>query len=256
MTPREIINHRAKLRQKLIAESHLKFGRTQPPPGQFPTEPWSVPTGEWAGQPCFILGGGPSLRGFDASVLRGKGRVIAVNDAGLYMAPWADMLYFSDTQWLGWNATKLHMYEGPLVVTRHMQNSRGHPHRPKFSSREGIKSLKLAHNRTFSTEPDAVGGWCSGGTSINVAALYGASPIVLLGFDMHDQPLARWREGNWHSHHLIPTAPGRRAQRFIPHIEQMVPGLAAMGTEVLNATPDSALKCFPAVTLEEVLRRY
>ncbi|MBZ7921652.1 hypothetical protein LAC81_07640 [Ensifer adhaerens] len=56
---------------------------------------WSVPR-EWAGEPAFILGGGASLEGFDASRLIGRGRIIAVNDAGLDLAPFADVLYFAD----------------------------------------------------------------------------------------------------------------------------------------------------------------
>jgi hypothetical protein len=51
--------------------------------------------GAWEGEPCFIIGGGPSLKGFDFNRLRGQGRVIAINRA-LEYAPWADVVFFMD----------------------------------------------------------------------------------------------------------------------------------------------------------------
>ena len=54
---------------------------------------WSIPP-EWTGETAFLLGGGPSLKGFNAECLRGR-RVIAINNSW-ELAPWADVLYFCD----------------------------------------------------------------------------------------------------------------------------------------------------------------
>lgn len=55
---------------------------------------WSVPR-RWQGQTCYILGCGPSLRGFDVFNLFGWGRIIAINDS-FRLAPWASVLYECD----------------------------------------------------------------------------------------------------------------------------------------------------------------
>ena len=47
--------------------------------------------GAWADEPCFLIGGGPSLQGFDFAQLEGKGRIIAVNRSFHYV-PFADMM--------------------------------------------------------------------------------------------------------------------------------------------------------------------
>jgi len=57
-----------------------------------------IQDGEWAGEPCFIIGGGPSLKGFDFESLRGKGRVIAINRAYEHV-PFADVHFFMDNRY-------------------------------------------------------------------------------------------------------------------------------------------------------------
>lgn len=197
---------------------------------------WTVGR-EWTRHRTFILGGGPSLRGFDAGQLRGHGKVIAINDAGLYMCPWADILFWSDRRWLDWNAHLLHLHTGERKVARKP------PHVPLDCEVHVVDF----HPPGLSTDPDAVGGCCSGSSAINLAYLLGSRQIVLLGFDMNDQ-------GNWHNHHKKASALMSHAKRFIPALEGMAPTLAKLGCQVLNATQGSALQCFPVTTLAEVLR--
>ena len=70
---------------------------------------------DWTGQTCCILGGGPSLRGFAADRLRGR-RVIGINEAGLTLVPWCDVLMWADQRWLDWNKDRLHLHTGALKV--------------------------------------------------------------------------------------------------------------------------------------------
>ena len=200
-----------------------------------PREKWSVPLGAWKGETAFILGGGPSLKGFDAECLRGKGRIIAVNDAGLHLAPWADVLFWADRRWLDWNHDKLGLHTGAWKVTRSW------PHLPLPHKVHWLDFKP----KILSTSPTALGGICGGSSALNLAFLLGADPIVLLGFDM--------RPGNWHSNHRKPPAPGQHANKFIPTLTAMAPEIAAHGVRVLNATPGSALECFPMVDIEAVL---
>lgn len=204
---------------------------------------WSVPR-IWAGQPCFILGGGSSLRGFDASILRGRGRVIGIKEAGLTMAPWCDALYWADKFWCDGdskhpaNGPRLHLHKGKFKITRGpVSNAKGHDVKVLISDQKG----------GLSTDPTKIGGVCSGGNSINLAYLFGCDPIVLLGFDM--------KGDNWDGRPRRAQKDKAYEQRFMPAIARMAAPLQQHGVTVLNATPGSALGCFPKITLEEVLAR-
>lgn len=201
---------------------------------------WRVPAGLWSGRCAFILGGGPSLKGFDVERLRGRGPVIGVNNAGLDLAPWADVLFFADgqTRWYGWNKHRLHLFQGEYIVTR-TQIPAGHD--PQ------LRRLQFVPKENLSREPDAVAGFCGGSSAINLAYLFGARTIVLLGFDMKPN-------GNWHDLHKLPCLPNQHRDKFIPALERMAPELARDGCLVINATPDSALRCFPMADIEDVLR--
>lgn len=199
-------------------------------------EPWRVPAGAWKGEPAFILGGGPSLPVGRINALRGHGRVIAVNNA-YEIAPWADLLYFADVGWFRWNKDNLAGFPGLEKVTRQKL--------PRNDMNIGL----VRHDKVsaLSRDPGAVAGHCGGANAINLAFLHGADPIVLLGFDM--------RHGNWHDRHQRKAAAGVYVEKFIPAIERMATELEREGVAVLNATPGSALRCFPVVTLDDVLDR-
>lgn len=196
---------------------------------------FSLPLGAWKGQAAFIIGGGPSIAAFDCGRLRGRGRVIAVNDAGLYKAPWADVLFWADRRWLEWNVDKLGLHTGQWKITRR---------KPHIPTGHDVKTLDFLP-RKLSHWPEAVGGWCGGSSAINLAYLLGANPIILLGFDM--------RPGNWHQNHKLPSLPNQHRDKFIPTLEAMAQELDARGVTVLNTNGRSALRCFPFADIEELL---
>lgn len=194
---------------------------------------WRVPR-DWVGEAVFIIGGGPSVKGFDFDRLRGR-RIIAVNNAGLDLVPWADVLFWADKRWLDWNVHRLGEHTGQYKVSRKL------PHIP---TGHDIKVLRFKPRR-LSHLPDAVGGWCGGSSAINLAHLFGARVIVLMGFDM--------RPGNWHDDHKLPPIDGQHREKFIPVLEAMEPELRACGVVVINTNPRSALRCFPFADIEELL---
>lgn len=199
---------------------------------------WSVPR-EWEGQTAYIIGGGPSVLKCDTNNL--PGRIIATNEAGLTIRPDADVLLFSDMRWWEWNKDRMRLYTGPRIVTNNLMNNS--PAKVHYLDRlRGNQNLGLP----LSEDPTRLSGWCSGGRAINLAYLFGASEIVLIGFDMHE------RDGdNFHDKHQAKPLKGRKAERFIPAIECLKPGLDKAGVRVVNCTPGSALKCFPIMSLEE-----
>lgn len=182
------------------------------------------------GRRVFIVGGGPSLKGFDGACLRGR-HVIGTNNAGLDIVPFCDILFFADYRWCLWNIDRLDCHTGPLKISRET------PTAPAGHHVIHIMRHERAHRWGYS--PWEVSGVCSGGNAINLAAHGGASEIILIGFDMHDIG-----DSNYHADHREPSEPGIRAKHFIPAIIAMVPHLRRLGVRVVNCTPGSALKCF------------
>lgn len=200
---------------------------------------WIVPR-EWSGETVFILGGGPSLTPDVVSRLEGQ-RVVAVNNAYV-LAPRADVLFWGDLTWWSWNQHDLHRHTGQYKVT-----NRATPKTPGFD----VLELERARDVALSLDPRKIAGSNSGMAALNLAVLFGASRIVLCGFDMK---LVDGRD-NFHDLHqrTAPPPPERYASKFIPEFERAVPFLDALGVETLNATPDSAMKCFPFVSLEKIV---
>lgn len=189
---------------------------------------------EFEGQAVFVIGGGPSLKGFDFERLRGR-NIIAVNNAGLDLVPFAQVLFWADRRWLDWNHSRLDLHKGRYKISRK---------RPHIETGHDIKLMRF-RPRNLSHWPDTVGGWCGGSSAINLAYLMGAKVVVLMGFDM--------KPGNYHKDHLLPHVPGQHRDRFIPTLEAMAPDLQKAGVLVLNTNPRSALRCFPFADIEELL---
>ena len=206
---------------------------------------------DWRGETAFILGGGESLKGFDPVALRGH-KVIAVNEAGLTLCPWADVLFWADIRWVGWNLHRMGLHTGPYRYT--CQNY-------MLDRIPGAQLLRFAPTvrddpySAFSFRPDTVAGLDSGGRCINLAFHTGARRVVLLGFDMHDYRLGEWQRGSWHGAHKEPPLAAQRTNRFVPAHEIMADFVHENCPEfgVLNATPGSALTCWPMVNLEDVI---
>lgn len=195
---------------------------------------WSAPR-LWPGETIFLLGGGPSLQGFDATKLAGR-RVIALNSSWALM-PDADVLLAPDRRWWRWNKGKIG-FRGDHRITTQPEAPAG-VHLMEYGGREGL-----------SADPWCLKGRNAGHQGINLAVHLGAARIVLLGFD---QKPAEDGRAHWHEEHRIPSDPADYANTMIPEFETLPAPLATLGVEVLNATPGSALECFPKIKLWRVL---
>jgi hypothetical protein len=97
----------------------------------------------------------------------------------------------------------------------------------------------------LSDNPAKITGESSGAHGINLAYLFGCRPICLLGFDMIGP--------NFHTRHPTQPKEARYASHFRPALERMAVALKEREVPVFNATPGSALTCFPYVPLSEIL---
>jgi hypothetical protein len=201
---------------------------------------WMVPP-EWAGETAFLIGCGPSLKGMDLAPLADHGRVIAINDSFL-LAPQADVLYFCDLKW--WKGRKEQVaerFKGRYIVTL-------------GNMVPGVCSLRCTGPSGLETDPGGLRhGSNSGYQAINLAYHFGASRIVLLGYDM------RVSNGDLHWNPRPERQDADSFQRtlqnvMLPRFQTLVAPLRDAGVEVLNCTPGSALECWPKMDLWEMLR--
>lgn len=189
-----------------------------------------------------IVAGGPSMAGFDYESLTPPDKylapVVAVN-AAMFDIPRAFMGYWSDPDFYLKFKDRIDAFEG-LKFT-----SDGHGH-----GRPGITPLERKGMEGLETDPRYIAhGGNSGYAAINVAFHFGASEILLLGFDMKDGP-----EGEIHGHDHYPADFERRIN-YTGHarcFRTMLPVLAEHGVKVINCTPGSAIDAFPRGDFAEI----
>lgn len=193
-----------------------------------------------------MLASGPSLSAEDVEYVRGKAKVIAIN-ASYALAPWADVLYVADA-----NPFKWYWEHGPKGYERiAMRDFRG----LKFSLTSksarwaGVQVLKHGREEGLSLDPTRLClGMNSGYQAINLAVLLGAARILLLGYDMG---VAKDGREYWHEQHPHKKrSPYKSFQRLFPSI---VAPLKKAGVEAINCSRETALTCFPRMSLGEAL---
>lgn len=191
----------------------------------------------WPGATVLCMGTGPSLTQQDVDFVRGKARVIAINDA-FKLCPWADVLYGCDGSWWEWNKGARDftgMKFGMTVRPGHFRD---------------VVRMRNAGSKGLCLERD---GLCTGRNSgyqaINLAVHFGAARILLLGYDMS-------RDRNGRSH-FFGEHPRRAKPSPYPAFREVFPTLvkplARLGIEVINCTRRTELKTFRLMPLEEAL---
>lgn len=196
----------------------------------------------WPDATVVCLASGPSLTREDVEFCRGKAPAIAVNDT-VYLAPWADAMVAADYSW--WlHHEGVPSFHGDKWGVKHSSWKR--PERWP-----DVQQLEVTGKHGIETDPGAVrSGSNSGYVAMNLAVHYGATRIVLLGYDMghvKDQPKHFFGDHPWCLGQVSPYL------SFIEAFESAVDDLRRLGVVVLNASRTSALTCFPRVSLADAL---
>jgi hypothetical protein len=231
---------------------------------------WRVPR-IWEGGDVWILGGGPSVfTQFDIpkevvdNVLAGTSppsvysdymkplhdkHVIGINVAYL-IGDWIDMVFFGDSGFYQTHRTRLAVFPG-MKITCH--NGASKETWIKFLGRDGRKP------RGISSAPNLVS-WNgnSGAAAVSVAAHAGAKRIILLGFDMSLNGDNRQHWHNLYGRGVINVGDERKRrklpfERHLRGFEDIARDAQAMGIEILNASPTSAITQFRKLTVKEIL---
>lgn len=215
------------------------------------------------GETVFCCASGPSFTLEVAEKLRGR-RVAVVNSSYIN-APWADLIYFTDSGWFEngrdpkrcgnangtddvWpRRTLIESWPG-VVVTMSKSAKRVLPDKVKRVKGEGDPSLPVVSFPPFGSSVVRQGR-SSGHTIISVLIATAAPRIILVGYDMR---VVDGRE-HCHSEYIGPRDLAQYDRDFVPAFAGWNEAAKKAGVEILNATPGSALTEFPFVDLDEVL---
>jgi len=203
---------------------------------------------DWPDETAVVLASGPSMTREDAEHVRGKARVIAVNNQGIdtihsetkelvpSFAPWADVLYAADAKWWKDYAPRSYNFAGLKVTIRDAYDV------------PGLHTLRISCETVFDPKrTHLVTGGNSGYQAVHLAAHFGAKRILLLGFDMKTDGKLRHWFGN-HPGRL--NAPGNY-QQWCRSFARLAPVLKTQGIKVINCSPNSALDCFVKAPLRD-----
>lgn len=201
----------------------------------------------WAGSTVTVIASGPSLTRADADYARARvDRVIAVNESWR-MCPTADVLYAADRAWWLTRQPKRDEFTGECwTQQRHWEGM--NPYAAGLhviTSELGVGAAPPGAEYVYT-------GHNSGFQALSLAVVWGARRVVLLGFDM--KTAARI---HWHDDYSEPQLRNARDPEiynaFRNAFIKCAPHFAAYGVEIVNASPGSALKCFPCVSIQEAL---
>lgn len=201
---------------------------------------WAAPR-IWPASTVFIIGGGPSLFGFDWSLIENR-QCIAVN--GGHALGWPPFCYFSDVDWYENSIRERGLVDyGGMLVTIHTH----------FQDIPGVHCMRRGPPG-LNPNPDTLA-WNlnSGATAINLAYHLGAKRVVLIGFDMKPREEANGTRHNWYFNYRLPK--GGQYNLFLKQFPMIARDAEKLGLEIVNATPGSAVTSFPMVKLEDELRR-
>lgn len=198
-----------------------------------PTPAWSVPR-EWHHARCFVICSGESLTAQLKMIRQLKGRFIAVKH-GVFARPDADVLFLSgDGPSL--SLPLIAAFQGKYIVVR----SKTHP---EFPPTVKVVTRTKDHTRLCSL-PTHVAGRDAGTSAIDLAVKFGATEIILLGYDM---------TGGHFCEHPLQRPPQDHFVRHMEHTAEFAKDAKAKGIRIVNCSPISAVKVFERQPLEAFL---
>lgn len=196
---------------------------------------WSVPR-EWVGERCFIIAGGESVKEQERLIPELKGRVIAIKQS-VVLRPSADVMFIAGKDDGRVCAKFFPEHQGQYLIARGPYQ--GIPKQTKILQR-AVPAERLSQTPTHLAGLDA------GTSAINLAYLFGANEIILLGYDMTG---GRWLNDRY-KHHL-PYPPQRHFELHMAALPPFAADLREAGIRVVNCSPISAVKVFEKRPLEE-----
>lgn len=192
----------------------------------------------WLDETVYLIGGGPSLKGFQWDLLDGK-KSIAINRA-VQFYPNANAVYWTDSRVYMWYKNDIDKFKGLKYTLKAGSNYTGKVNILKKGMKFGLETEKdsLAHGNN------------SGYAAINLAVHLGAKKIILLGYDMGNEgAISHFHDG----YPVNATAENIYKNQFIPGFTVLRELLYTKGIECYNASINSKLDVFPKIDLIRAL---
>lgn len=210
-----------------------------------------IPQPVFLNEEVYIIGGGPSLKDFDWSLLRGL-NTIGCNDAYTLGSEICNCCIFGDIRWWEKHKEALENYNGEIYCIE-----------PRLFSKQLPERIKHVRRYASGLQIDGVG-WNgnTGFAAINLAILFGSKKIYLLGFDMKRQPISETERckkaipektrSNWHKNNLDnnPDSVYKKFLHWADFVERDWHE-KFWDVQIFNITDDSALEIFPKISLKE-----
>jgi hypothetical protein len=212
---------------------------------------WTVPR-EWVGERCFVICGGESIRPIRKLIPLLKGRVIAIKE-GVLVRPNADVLFLGGEKGPEIALPLIPKFTGTYMVVRG-KSDQELPATVKRVTRTKHHGHLCDLPRPCVCGPGTgtggthVSGYDSGTSAINLAYHFGATEIVLLGYDMQG---GRWFAGEWP--HPMPFIPEQHFQRHMVPLQAMAEDATRKGIRIVNCSPISRVTAFERQPLEAFL---
>lgn len=201
------------------------------------------------GQVVIVIGGGPSLIGFDFSKLKGK-TCIALNSAFKGIEEYLTAIFWTDNDWAATNYDHIMRFKGFRFSARH--NAEKHI-RYDIRGFGDACVLNKVGDYGFAMDVNSICGNNSGVQILNLLTNLKAYKILLLGYDMN--PSAKGKT-HWHEGYLQDSAALYATaynDLFIPSFQSMAPFIKQLGVDVVNCNLESKLHCFRKDKLENYL---
>lgn len=204
------------------------------------TEPWTLPPTwhvprEWNNERCFILCSGESIGPQAQMIQKLQGRFVAVKH-GILLRPDADVLFLAGEGTVTFETELIHKFRGRYVIVR----SKHHPGLPQSV----LRVARAKDHTTLCELTDHVSGWDTGTSAINLAYHFGASTIVLLGYDM---------VGGHFCEHPLAKIPEDHFRRHMEPLKALNADAKRKGIRIVNCSPISRVTAFEKQPLESFL---
>jgi hypothetical protein len=198
---------------------------------------------DWRDETIACIASGPTAKKAGVELLRGRAKVIAINESW-QLCPWADMLYGCDWRW--WFLHHgVQAFKGLKLAAE----------QEACNQFKEIKKVTIVDVDCNELQFDRAGHIGAGGNSgfqcLNLAAQFGGSRILLVGYDMRID-----LGEHWHPRHYPPLSnphPNDNLPRWRKAIDGAHKSFAQVGIEVINCSPVSLLTAYPKMTIAEAL---
>lgn len=207
------------------------------------TFPWWP---DWRGECAAIIASGPSVKKDQVEALRDRINVMAIK-VNVDLAPFADVVYGCDDHW--WmHRQGLPKYKGvKLTYGTEAANRYKDIYRIDIERKPGCDVI-------LTEKPGRTGsGGNSGFQALNLAVQFGATGILLIGFDMRS-------DGNsphWYKRNEWPGSSNPMEDnysRWRKAFDGSVAILNELRVDVVNCSEYSSLRCYRKATVQDALK--